>query len=101
MLFNIILLPIRIRIWTAIKIEIPIHTNACFAKFLSEMVPVILFGLPNEICAILQHEKGSGASYQQVPADELSIEEHFAAIIDLDMHLFCTRINTYFCSNIS
>jgi hypothetical protein len=61
---------------------------------------VILSGLLKEIGAILQHEKGSGAPYQQVSADELSIEEHFAAIIALDMHLLCTRINTYICSNI-
>jgi hypothetical protein len=78
MWIGIVWLPIRIRVWTGIKIEIPIHTNACFAKFLSEMV--IFSGLRNEIGAILQHEKGSGASYQQVSADELSIEEHFAAL---------------------
>jgi hypothetical protein len=87
----------EIRIRICIK-TMPIHTAAYFAKFLSEIL--ILSGLLNEIGAILQYEKGSGASYQQVSADELSIEEHFAAIIALDMHILCTRINTYICRNI-
>jgi hypothetical protein len=66
--------------------------HCLFHEFPSEML--ILLGLLNEIGAILQHEKGFGASYQQVSADELPIEEHFAAIV-LWICTYCAPESTH------